>query len=159
MSDLKKCWACTLIATSPGTHIIIYFVCKNLNNKISLLKHILYNLTDEMKQMFYNAYLVPIFDYCCTVWGKSNKNYINKVKNNLQKRAATLILHKPVRTPTHGLFKQLKWLSFNDRCKYHTSILVYKTLNNMAPLYMTDIMGFLKMITIPLDLLNTMILF
>jgi len=48
-------------------HTHIDFVCKNLNNKISLLKHILYYLTDEMKQMFNNAYLVPIFDYCCTV--------------------------------------------------------------------------------------------
>jgi len=64
------------------THID--FVCKNLNNKISLLKHILYFLTDEMKHMFYNAYLVSILDYCCTVWGKSNKNNINKV-NSLQK--------------------------------------------------------------------------
>jgi len=29
-------------------------------------------------------------------------------------------------------------------CKYHTSILVYKTLNNMAPSYMTDIISFSK---------------
>jgi len=31
------------------THID--FVCKHLNNKISLLKHILYNLTDQMKHV------------------------------------------------------------------------------------------------------------
>jgi len=62
----------------------IDFVCKNLNNKITLLKHNLL-LTDEMKQMFYNAYLVPIFDYCITIWGKPNKSSINKV-NNLQKK-------------------------------------------------------------------------
>jgi len=117
------------------THID--FVCKNLNNKIILLKHIYYYLTDEMKQMFNNAYLVPIFDYCITISEKPNKISINKV-NNLQKRAARLIFNKPVRTPTPGLFKQLKWLSFSERCKYHTSFLVYKTLNNMAPSYMTD---------------------
>jgi len=114
-------------------HTHIDFVCKNLNNKISLLKHILYYLTDDMKHMFYNAYLVTIF---AVLWGKSNKSYINKV-NNVQKRAARLILNKPVRTPTPCLFKQLKWLNFSDRCKYHTSILVYKTLNNMAPSYVS----------------------
>ena len=75
--------------------------------------------------------------------GKPNKSYINKV-NNLQKLAARLNLNKPVRTPKSGLFKQLKWLSFSDRCKYHTSILVHKTLNNMAPSYMTDIISFSK---------------
>ena len=83
---------------------------------------------------------MPIFNYCCIVWGKSNTSYINKV-NSLHKRAARLILNKPVRTPTPGLFKQLKWLSFSDRCKYHTSILVYQTLNKMAPSYIVDIQG------------------
>ena len=57
------------------THID--FVCKNLNNKITLLKHIFYYLTDGIKQMIYNAFLVPISDYCITIWGKPNKISIN----------------------------------------------------------------------------------
>jgi len=73
----------------------IDYVCKALNNKISLHKHILYYLTDEMKLLFYNAYLLPVFDYCCTIWGKDYKSYINKI-NILQKRAAKLILNKPI---------------------------------------------------------------
>ena len=40
---------------------------------------------------------------------------------------------------TDGLFKRLKWLTFTDRCKYHTALLVYKTFNHMAPSYMSDI--------------------
>ena len=32
-----------------------------------------------------------------------------------------------------------RWLTFTDRCKYHTALLVYKTLNHMAPSYMSDI--------------------
>ena len=73
-----------------------------------------------MKQMFYNAYLVSIYDCCCTVGGNLIlKSYNNKV-NSLQKRAARLIFSKSVWTPTPGLFKQLKWLSFCDGCKYLT---------------------------------------
>jgi len=30
-------------------------------------------------------------------------------------------------------------LNFTDRCKNHTALLVYKTLNHMAPSYMSDI--------------------
>jgi len=107
-------------------------VCKALNNESSLLKHILYYLTDEMKLLYYNAYLLPMFDYCCTVWGNNNKRYINKILI-FQKRAANLILNKPIRTPTDRLFKQLKWLTFTDICKYHTALLIYTTLNHMAP--------------------------
>ena len=62
----------------------------------------------------------------------------------LQKRIAKLILNKPLRTPTAGLYKQLNWLSFTDRCKYHSAVLVYKTLNNMAPSYMTEVLAFSK---------------
>ena len=129
------------IGITLNWHTQIDYVCKKLNIKIALLKRIIYYLTDEMKTMFYNAYILPIFDYCCTIWGKNNKTYINKI-NRLQKRVAKIILNKPSRSPTIGLFNQLNWLSFNDRCKYHTSILVFKVKSNMAPTYMSDIMTF-----------------
>ena len=54
-------------------HAHIDYVCKQINNKISLLKHILYYLSDEMKVLFYNSYIIPVFDYCCTVWGKKQQ--------------------------------------------------------------------------------------
>ena len=66
-----------------------------------VIRNVVYYFTGEIKQMFYNAYLVPIFDDCFTVWGNCYKRYINKV-NSLQKRAARLTLNKPVRTPTPG---------------------------------------------------------
>ena len=84
-------------------HSHIDYVCKNLNRKIALLKHVINFLTDEMKIMFYNSYILPIFDYCCAIWGKDNKRYINKI-NMLQKRVAKIILNKPIRTQTEGLF-------------------------------------------------------
>ena len=59
-----------------------------------------------MKIKFYNSYILPILHYCCTIWGKDNKRYINKI-NMLQKRIAKINLNKPIRTPSEGLFKQL----------------------------------------------------
>ena len=122
-------------------HAHIDYLCKQINNKISLLKHILYYLSDEMKVLFYNSYIIPVFDYCCTVWGKNNNRYVNKV-HMLQKRTAKIILNKPMRSPSVGLYKELNWLSFSDRCKYHSAVLVYKTLNNMAPSYLSEILKF-----------------
>ena len=46
-------------------------VSKRVNTKIALLKRINYFLTDEMRKMFYNAYILPIIDYCCSIWGKN----------------------------------------------------------------------------------------
>ena len=126
-----------------GWHPHIDLVCKKLNAKIALFKHITYYLTPDMKTLFYTAYFLPIFDYCCTVWGYNNKNFVNKIYMTL-KRIARLILAKPRRHPTSELFKQLNWLTFSDRCKYHCAVLVFKIMNNMAPIYMSDIITFAK---------------
>ena len=89
--------------------------------------------------MFYNAYVLPILDYCCVIWGKGNTNYINRVFK-LQKRIGKIILQQPQRSSSQEIFKTLDWLPFQDRCKYHTAMLVFKTLSNKAPSYMTDLM-------------------
>ena len=80
---------------------------------------------------------MSISEYCCFIWGK-RKDCSHKIAL-IQKRAARIILNKPARTPSKPLFKELKWLTFPDRCIYHSALLVYKTLNDNAPSYMTAI--------------------
>ena len=87
-------------------------MCSKLNSKIALLKRISYYLTYDMKIMFYNAYIMSTFDYCCTVWGKSKK--IEDKIHKIQKRAARIILNKPFRTNSKDMFVELQWLSFQQ---------------------------------------------
>ena len=122
-------------------HTQIDHVCKTLNKKIALLKRIIYFLTPEMKTLFYNAYILPVFDYCCLVWGIGSHTYINKIAS-LQKRIARVILNKPNRSSSSGLFKDLSWLSFFDRCKYNSAVLTFKVLNDMTPSYIKDMVSF-----------------
>ena len=115
-------------------------VCAKLNSKISLLKRISYYLSLDMKQLFYNAYILPTFDYCCTVWGGSihSQNTIYKA----QKRVARIILNKPPRTHSQSLFNELQWLSFSQRYQYHVALLVYKSKNGTVPQYIIDLISF-----------------
>ena len=106
---------------------------ERLNSTIALLNRINYYLCAEMKTMFYNSYFMSISDYCCFIWGK-RKDCSHKI-TLIQKRAARIILNKPARTPSKPLFKELKWLTFPDRCNYHSALLVYKTLNDNVPSY------------------------
>ena len=114
-------------------------VCKKVGRQVALLKRITYFLTFDMKIMFYNAYILPIFDYCCPIWGKDNKTYINKL-SKLQKRIAKIILKYPQLPQSADPLKELDWLSFDDRCKYHTAVQVYKIFNCMAPAYMNELL-------------------
>ena len=117
----------------------VNIICKRLNSTIALLKIINYYLCPEMKIMFYNSYFMSISDYCSFIWGKG-KDCSHKI-TLIQKRATRIILNKPARTPSKPLFKELKWLTFPDRYNYHSALLVYKTLNDNAPSYMTKIIS------------------
>ena len=46
--------------------------CKKLVSKLFLLKSVQYFLTPDIKQLFYNAYITPIFDYGCVKWSKAS---------------------------------------------------------------------------------------
>ena len=116
-------------------------ICSKINSKLYLLKNIAHFLSYEMKQLYYNAYIMSTLDYCCTVWGKTNTSVVNKL-TKLQKRAARTILCKPIKTPTKELFNKLKWLSYSDRCKYHCALLVFKVLHNLAPEYLSQSLQF-----------------
>ena len=118
-------------------------VCRKLNSKIALLKQIIYFLSDEMKKMFYNAYIMPCFDYCITVWGKGvkSKSDLNRILR-IQKRAARIILKKPSYTCSLDMLNELNWLTFENRCAYHMGLLIYKCKNQLLPNYMTNLITF-----------------
>lgn len=115
-------------------------VCKKLNSKIRLLKRISYYLSADMKRLFYNGYILPIIDYCCTVWGKRNNSNINKIIK-LQRRSAKVICKTTSKSLNKESLNELKWLTFPKRCEYHTSVLVYKIFHKLAPLYMNNLIN------------------
>ena len=69
-------------------------------------------------------------DNCCVVWANGNSSSLNKVVK-IKKTSTRTILRKSYDTPSTQLFNKLKWMSFQNRCKYHTGVfLVYKALNH-----------------------------
>ena len=111
--------------------------CRKLATKLFLLKRIQYFLTPETKVLFYNAYITPIIDYACVTWQKANVSDINRIVK-LQKRCARIILNASLKESSESLFKSLKWLTFPNRCKYFTGILIFKSLHNLAPKYIKE---------------------
>lgn len=56
----------------------------------------------------------------------------------LQKRAARMIYNMPMRTASEPLFRKLNWMPLTDRIKYRKNLLVFKSLNALAPAYMEN---------------------
>lgn len=113
-------------------------VIKKCNSLLFLLSRLKQYLSIHVRIMFYNAYILPHLDYCCTIWGNCNSEYLDRV-TKFQKRAARLILDKDYDTPSEELFSMLNWMTFRDRIQYQKAILVYKILNNLAPSYLSNL--------------------
>ena len=66
-------------------------VSKKISSYLWLLSKIRSYLSVEHRLMFYNAYIRPHLEYCCTVWSNTSSRNINKI-SKLQRRACKLIL-------------------------------------------------------------------
>ena len=62
----------------------------------------------------------------------------------MQKRKVRLILDQDPIVPSEPLFKQLGWMSIEQRIKYHKYLLVSKCLKNEAPIYLENKIQYLS---------------
>ena len=108
---------------------------KKCNSLLYLLGRIKCYLSIPVRKLFYNAYILPHLDYCCTIWGNANLNLMDSVIK-FQKRAARCILDKDFDSPSAEMFTELKWMTFPERVQYQKAILMYKIFNNLAPEYL-----------------------
>ena len=107
-------------------------ICKSLTSKIALLLKIRKFLPLKIRILYFNAYIQPLINYCLTIWGNCSKQDLHRI-SKLLKRAARIILDKPHDAPSKPLFKELKWLTIDKYVEYQKAILVYKSLNGIAP--------------------------
>ena len=92
---------------------------------------------------FYSGYILPLMDYSCVAWGNCSNEGLNRILK-LQKRTARLILDQDPIAPSEPLFKQLGWMSIEQRIKYHKYLLVSKCLKNETPIYFKNKIQYLS---------------
>ena len=89
-------------------------VCLNISRRITLLKILSKYVDESSLKQYYNAYILPIFDYGCMIWGQCSTYNMNRLLK-LQKRAARIILQADFMTPSKQMFQKLGWLTFTKR--------------------------------------------
>ncbi len=93
-------------------------------------------LTVDVRKMFFNANILPHLDNCTIIWG--NSPHINKLLK-AHKRAAQVILDvRDFQTPSSEMFKSLNLMPLRDRVTYRKACMMYKSLNGLAPVYMSE---------------------
>jgi len=115
-------------------------VCTAINYRLSILRRIKAHLSLTARTVYCNSYILPSFDYCCTVWGNTTQENIMKLFR-LQKYAARLVFDD-FESSSSDLLEKLKWLPINYRIDLNKLLLVFKSLNGLAPDYLTSKFNF-----------------
>ena len=127
-----------LINNSLAWHPQVKKVRQTIIFKISILKKIRKYLPTPIRILYYNYYIKPHLEYCCSVWGNCSKSDIDTLLK-LQKQAARLILETDRYAPSAPLFSQLRGQTFDQITRERQAFMVFKATNNKTPSYITNI--------------------
>ena len=111
----------------------------NLRNLGKIASH----LTKELKIQLVHSNVLSFIDYCNAVYGalsESNLQKLQKIQNNAV-RFIFGIYGKERRQSITPYLKKLHFLPVRYRIKYKIALLVYKCLNNLAPMYLIELLS------------------
>ena len=107
---------------------------KNLSSKLRWLSGLRHIVPRKVLELVYFTYILPIFDYACSLWGCTNANVA--IIQRLQNRAARIITAQFDIINVRGIsiVKELGWLTVKDRINYFLGVYMYRCIHGLAPL-------------------------
>ena len=85
----------------------------------------------------YNALILSQFDYYNIVWGNCGKTLFDRLQK-LQNRAACVLTISRYDADANRLFRQLNWKDLSTQFQMQKAIMVYKSLNDLVPGYLSS---------------------
>ena len=87
--------------------------------------------------MYINGLVQSHFDYCSLVWGNCDKTFRDEL-HRLQNRAARVPANSNYDADASVLLNDLVWQNLETERQIQKAVLVYKSLNCLAPDYMSS---------------------
>ena len=117
----------------------IQHITTKATRNINLLRHLSWFLPRKTLVKFYEAYILPTFDYYDVVWYSCSREQALRLER-LQNFAGRVILKESRSTSATAIRKKLNWPLLESRRKLHLSTHVYKTLRGMNPSYLSPLL-------------------
>lgn len=104
-----------------------------LNSRVNLLKRARKYLNLSIRILLYNAFIKPIFEYCCSVWGNTKIDNLQRLLR-IQKLCARVILNAGTER-TVGLFKRLGWIPISNIIEHGKLCIMRNIVHGKCPDY------------------------
>ena len=113
-------------------------ICKKVSSALGALKRVRPFISKETAIRIYNALIMPHLDYCSPVWDCLSGHLSDKLQK-LQSRAARIITKSPFDTSSDHLLSTLDWERLLLRRKKHKALMMFKSMNGLAPEYLRSL--------------------
>ena len=113
-------------------------VSTKASRAIGFLKHAKNILPIDSLKTLYSSIVEPHFRYCCSVWGCCGTTDIDQLQK-LQNRATRIVTNSSFDAPSRPLIKSLGWKTVRKLVHQDSRLMVYKSINGLAPQYMSDL--------------------
>ena len=114
---------------------------KKISNNIALLRRAKSFVPEHILNKMYNAFVIPNFYYCSTVWDDGHKNKLTKL-SKLQKKAARVITGASYDERSNEIFRKLDWMPIHKSLSIRENIVTFKALTANSPNYLTEMFNF-----------------
>ena len=145
MSKLSFGWCCfetdlhykvfgSLLWPAPylGYPCELLYVLKSVRGKLYGLNR-LKPISPKVLKLLYQAFVLPIFDYCDVVWSPSSAQCIRKLERVHSKFISSL--------PSSMGGSDIN-VTLAERRTYHAALQVFKILHNISPTYLQDLFSY-----------------
>ena len=113
-----------------------------LNSRVNLLERARKYLNLLLRNLLFNALIKPIFEQCCSVWGNTKIDNLQRLLI-IQKRCARVILNAGTERSV-GLFKRLGWIPISDIIEQRKLCIMHNIIHGKCPDYFIIIFVMLK---------------
>ena len=110
------------------------YICSKANRILGFLWRNLRGSPKTLRETSYLHFVLPILDYCCSIWDPHHQSSVHKLEM-IQHRAARFVLNKPWRKNTRDsithMLETLKWPPLQKRREDARLILLFKLANSL----------------------------
>ena len=123
---------------------LLYFahvhVCKKTSQAIGIIYSHRAHLPDSCRALFYNAYILPHFDYCCTAW--TNLSIAQQQKLETHNRSLLKILyHMPKSLSSVALYMVSSTRPLLERRRIMMCCLIHRIRLSKIPRILNHLTG------------------
>lgn len=109
------------------------------SKKLNILKHFKHKLSRQTLENMYLTFVRPLLEYSSVVWAGAHCTNLIKL-DKIQVDALRIVTGCTERSNIANLYKDCDWDSLEKRRENHILKMIYKIINDQAPLYLKEIL-------------------